>query len=201
MTTAAVLAGRRGETLCSVCAKNYYVACAACHGLIPQDEALMQMDSVYCAACAAQALQANTGQALDEAEVKSLVSEFIELHADEKRVKDRLDAIKEQLKTAAATRQRVSGAVTLGGEGGAVKCSFKTNLKCIPEKVSALEDQLEPDKFAALFERKVSYSPVKDQLEKFLSGDAATDADLRQSVLAAVERIETPTLTVVRPKK
>jgi len=197
----AVPAGRRGETLCSVCAKNYYVACATCHGLIPQDEALTQADAVYCADCAAGALQANAGEAVDEAEVESLVSEFIELHAEEKRVKDRLDAIKEQLKATAATRQRVSGAVTLNGEGGAVRCSFKTNLKCIPEKMSALEEGLEPDKFAALFERKVSYSPVKDQLEKFLSGDAVTDADLRQSVLAAVERIETPTLTVVRPKK
>lgn len=200
----AVPAGRRGETLCAVCAKNYYVACAACHGLFPQDEALTQTDAVYCVDCAAQALGANAGEALDESEVESLVSEFIELHAEEKRIKDRLDAIKEQLKATAATRQRVAGAVTLGGESGAVKCSFKTNLKCIPEKVSALEEQLEPDEFAALFERKVSYSPVKDQLEKFISGDGGsggTDADLRQAVLAAVERIETPTLTVVRSKK
>jgi len=197
----AVLTGRRGETLCAVCAKNYYVACAACHGLIPQDEAFTQTDAVYCADCAAGALQANAGDAVDEAEVESLVSEFIELHAEEKRIKDRLDALKEQLKAAAATRQRMAGAVTLGGEGGAVKCSFKTTFKCLAEKVSALEEQLEPDKFAAIFERKVSYNPVKDQLEKFLSGDAETDADLRQSVLAAVERIETPTLTVVRPKK
>ena len=203
MTAAdAVLAGRRGETLCPGCAKNYYVACAACHSLIPQDEALTQTDVVYCTDCAAQALGANAGEILDEAEVETLVAEFIELHTEEKRIKDRLDAIKEQLKAAAATRQRVAGAVTLGGEGGAVKCSFKTSLKCIPEKVSALEAQLEPDKFATFFDRKVSYSPVKDQLEKFLSGDGGgTDADLRQTVLAAVERIETPTLTVVRPKK
>ena len=200
----ALLAGRRGETLCAVCAKNYYVACAACRGLIPQDEALTRDDAVYCADCAAQAVVgANAVEALDDAEVESLVSEFIALHAEEKRIKDRLDALKEQLKAAAAGRQRAAGAaVTLGGAGGAVKCSFKTNLKCIPEKVGALEAGLEPDKFAALFERKVSYSPVKDQLEKFLSGDdGGADAELRQSVLAAVERIETPTLTVVRPKK
>jgi hypothetical protein len=98
-------------------------------------------------------------------------------------------------------RERVAGAVTLSGEEGAVKCSFKTNLKCIPEKVSALEQQLEPDRFAALFERKVSYSPVKDQLEKLLSNEGGADANLRESVLAAVERTETPTLTVLRPKK
>lgn len=199
----ASVAGRRGETLCAVCAKNYYVACATCHGLIPQDEALSHADAVYCVDCEAQALQANAGGVAvpDEAEVESLVSEYIALHAEEKRIKDRLDEVKEQLKTAASVRRRVAGAVTLSGEEGAVKCSFKTNLKCITEKVSALEEQLEPEKFAALFERKISYSPVKDQLEKFLANDDGTETNLREVVLAAVERTETPTLTVVRPKK
>lgn len=197
----AALAARGGETLCAGCAKSYYVPCATCHGLIPQDEARTRGDAVYCVECEAQALKAKAVDAPEESEVEALVSEYIALHAEEKRVKDRLDEIKEQLKAAASVRARVAGAVTLSGEVGAVKCSFKTNLKCIPEKVSALEEQLEPDKFAALFERKVSYSPVKDQLEKFLSSEDGTDANLRESVLAAVERTETPTLTVVRPKK
>lgn len=198
-----VVSGRRGETLCAVCAKNYYVACATCHGLIPQDEALAHADAVYCVDCEAQALKANAGGEVvpEEAEVESLVTEYIALHAEEKRIKDRLDEVKEQLKAAASVRRRVAGAVTLSGGEGAVKCSFKTNLKCIPEKVSALEGQLEPEKFAALFERKINYSPVKDQLEKFLSNDDGTEANLREVVLAAVERTETPTLTVVRPKK
>lgn len=197
----AVVAARQGETLCAVCAKNYYVACAACQGLIPQDEARTHEDTVYCSDCEAQALRAKAGDVPDESEIESLVSEFIALHGEEKRIKERLDEIKEQLKAAASVRARVAGAVTLSGEEGAVKCSFKTNLKCIPERVSALEGQLEPEKFAALFERKVSYSPVKEQLEKFLSDDAGGDANLRESILAAVERTETPTLTVVRPKK
>ncbi|HJR06236.1 MAG TPA: hypothetical protein VJ842_02990 [Pyrinomonadaceae bacterium] len=197
----ATVTGRRGETLCAECAKNYYVACSACGGLIPQDEALSRDDAVYCSDCAAQALKARAGDAPDESEVETLVAEFIKLHAEEKRIKDRLDEIKEQLKSAASARERVAGAVTLGGTEGAVKCSFKTNLKCIPEKVSALEEQLEAERFAALFERKVSYSPVKDNLEKFLSSDGGTDATLRALVLAAVEKTETPTLTVVRPKK
>ena len=199
--TDSVATGRRGETLCAECAKNYYVACSICGGLIPQDEALSRDDAIYCSDCEAQALKAKAGDAPDESEVESLVAEFIKLHAEEKRIKDRLDEIKEQLKAAASARERVAGAVTLGGAEGAVKCSFKTNLKCIPEKVSALEEQLEADRFAALFERKVSYSPVKDNLEKFLSGDGGTDATLRALVLAAVEKTETPTLTVVRPKK
>ena len=200
-TVAEPVAGRRGEILCPACAKNYYVACALCRGLIPQDEALTQRDAVYCLDCNAQASQAAAGYAPDDAQVESLVSEYIGLHAEEKRIKDRLDEIKEQLKAAAAARERVAGAVTLSGEEGAVKCNFKTSLKCIPDKVSALEGQLEPDEFAALFERKVSYSPVKDNLEKFLSNDAGTDAHVRELILAAVERTETPTLTVVRPKK
>jgi hypothetical protein len=195
------VAGRRGETLCPACAKNYYVPCAHCHGLIPQDEAHTHRDAVYCADCHAQGAERPAGDAPGDAEVDALVSEYIALHAEEKRIKDRLDEIKEQLKTAAAARERVAGAVTLSGEEGAVKCSFKTTLKCIPERVTALEAQLEPERFAALFERKVSYSPVKDQLEKFLSGDAGTDANLRAQILSAVERTETPTLTVVRPKK
>jgi len=193
--------GRRGETLCSACARNYYVACALCHGLIPQDEAHTRSDAVFCSDCAAQGAQAQAGDTPDDSEIAALVSEYIGLHAEEKRIKDRLDEIKEQLKAAAAGRERVADAVTLRGEEGALKCSFKTNLKCIAEKVSALEEQLEPEEFAALFERKVSYSPVKDQLERFLSNDAGTDANLRELILAAVERTETPTLTVVRPKK
>jgi hypothetical protein len=200
-TAAEAVNGRRGETLCAGCAKNYYVACAHCRGLIPQDEALMRGDVVCCSDCVAQGAQAQAVDAPGDAEVQSLVSEYIGLHAEEKRIKDRLDEIKERLKAAAAARERVAGAVTLSGEEGALKCSFKTNLKCIPEKVSALERQLEPVEFASLFERKVSYSPVKDNLEKFLSNDAGTDAPLRALILAAVERTETPTLTVVRPKK
>jgi hypothetical protein len=197
----AAVTARGGETLCAGCAKNYYVACAACDGLIPQDEARTHADVVYCSDCEAQALRAKAGDVPDESEVDALVSEYIALHREEKRVKDRLDEIKEQLKAAASVRSRVAGAVTLSGGEGAVKCSFKTSLKCIPEKVSALEQQLEPEKFAAFFERKVSYNPVKDELEKFLSNDDGGDANLRESILAAVERTETPTLTVVRPKK
>ena len=200
-TPTGTVAGRRGETLCAGCAKNYYVACALCRGLIPQDEALMREDAVYCTDCDAQGLQAQAAGAPDDAEVDALVSEYIGLHGEEKRIKERMDEIKERLKAAAAARERVSGAVTLSGEEGAVKCSFKTSLKCIPERVSALEGQLAPDEFAALFERKVSYSPVKDNLEKLLSHDAETDGGLRTQILAAVERTETPTLTVVRPKK
>jgi hypothetical protein len=197
------VAARRGEILCPACAKNYYVACALCRGLIPQDEAITRRDAVYCSECDAQGAQSTAAaDAPGDAEVASLVSEYIGLHAEEKRIKDRLEEIKEQLKAAATARERVAGAVTLSGGEGAVKCSFKTNLKCIPEKVGALEGQLAPDEFAALFERKVSYSPVKDTLEKFLSGDAGTnDANLRELILASVERTETPTLTVVRPKK
>ena len=200
-TATELVAGRRGEILCPACAKSYYVACALCRGLIPQDEALTRLDAVYCTDCNAQASYPSAGDAPDDAEVESLVSEYIVLHAEEKRIKERLDEIKEQLKAAAVARERVAGAVTLSGGEGAVKCSFKTNLKCIPEKIGALEGQLAPDEFAALFERKVSYSPVKDNLEKFLSDDGATDTNLRELILAAVERTETPTLTVVRPKK
>jgi hypothetical protein len=51
--------------------------------------------------------------ALSDAELAALVAEFIRLHAEEKHIKDRLDAVKEQLKRHAASQPRIANAVTL----------------------------------------------------------------------------------------
>jgi hypothetical protein len=191
----------RGETLCGACAETYYVACAACGGLVARDEAAEKGGAVSCAGCASKSAGVAPEDAPAEAEVEQLVAEYVRLHAEEKRVKDRLDEIKGRLKLAALFRQRVANAVTLRGEDGAVKCSYRAAWKCDEEKVAALESALDAGTFASLFERTVKYSPVKESLEKLLSPGSDADASLRTLVASAVEQSEQATFTVVRQKK
>jgi uncharacterized Zn finger protein (UPF0148 family) len=191
----------QGETLCDACAESYYVACEACGGLVAHDEASEKDGRLVCAGCGVRAAGVAPEDAPAEAEVEQLVAEFVRLHAEEKRVKERLDEIKERLKIAALFRQRVANAVTLRGENGAVKCSYRTAWKCVEEKVAALEATLDAETFASLFERSVKYAPVKENLEKLLSSNSDADADLRRLVATAVEENEQATLTVARPKK
>ena len=195
------VADLRGETLCGACAEGFYAPCAACGGLVPRDEALKRDGASYCPACDLKAANVSPEDVPEEAEVDRLVAEYVALHAEEKRVKDRMDEIKERLKTAASVRQRVANAVTLRGEDGAVKCSYRAAWKCDDEKVAALEGALDAERFAALFQRSVKYAPVKESLEKLFSDEAGADADLKKLVGAAVEKTEQATLTVVRPKK
>jgi hypothetical protein len=195
------VASLRGEPLCAECAGSYYAPCAACGGLIPRDEALKRDGASRCPACDLKAANVSPEDVPEEAEVDRLVAEYVALHAEEKRVKDRMEEIKERLKTAASVRQRVANAVTLKGEGGAIKCSYRAAWKCDDEKVAALEAALDAERFAALFQRSVKYAPVKESLEKLFSDEAGADADLKKLVGAAVEKSEQATLTVVRPKK
>jgi hypothetical protein len=191
----------RGETLCGACAESYYAPCAACGGLVPRDEALKRNGASYCPACDLKAVNVAPEDVPEEAEIDQLVAEYLALHADEKRVKDRMEEIKERLKTAASVRQRVANAVTLKGEEGAIKCSYRAAWKCDEEKVAALEGALDAERFAAFFQRSMKYAPVKESLEKLFSDEAGADADLKKLVGAAVEKQEQATLTVVRPKK
>jgi hypothetical protein len=195
------LADLRGETLCGACAETYYAPCAACGGLVPRDEALKRDGAGYCPACDLKAANVSPEDVPAEAEVDQLVAEYVALHAEEKRVKDRMDERKERLKTAASVRQRVANSVTLKGEDGAVKCSYRAAWKCDDEKVAALEGALDAERFNALFQRSVKYAPVKENLEQLFSDEAGADADLKKLVATAVEKSEQATLTVVRPKK
>jgi len=196
------VAARGGATLCGACAEGYYAPCAACGLLVPQDEAVEKESRLLCAECAAAALPFVAPEDVpDEATVETLVAEYVALHAEEKRVKERLEEIKEQLKIAASVRQRVAGAVTLSGGGGAIKCSYKTALKCDDEKVAALERALDTEQFESLFQRSVKYAPVKENLERLLSDASGDHAEFRELVRAAVERTEQSSLTVVRAKK
>lgn len=198
---AAPLVSRRGEPLCAACAETYYAACSACGVLVAREEALSRDGASLCDGCDARAAGVPPEEVPDESEVGRLVAEYVRLHAEEKRVKDRLDEIKDRLKVAAAVRPRASNAVTLRGEDGAVKCSYRETWKCDEERVAALESALDAERFGALFQRSVKYAPVKESLEQLLAADSAADAELRRVVGAAVERTEQATLTVVRPAR
>lgn len=193
--------GRRGEALCRACAESFYAPCAACGGLAPVDEAVRKDAALYCLDCDARPQSVAPEDVPDESEVETLVAEYVALHAEESRVKKRMEEIKERLKTAASVRQRVAGAVTLRAGETAVKCSFKASLKCDEEGIAELERALEAGQFESLFQRSVKYSPVKENLERLLADASDESAGLRRLVLPVVERTEQAVLTVVRAKK
>ena len=199
--TARPVAGRRGEALCRSCAESFYAPCAACGGLVPLDEAVKKEAALYCLDCEAQPAGVAPEDVPDESEVETLVAEYVALHAEESRVKKRLDEIKERLKVASSVRHRVAGAVTLRAGDAAVQCSFKAAIKCDEEKVAELERALEADQFESLFQRSVKYSPVRENLERLLADSSDETAGLRRLVLPVVERTEQAVLTVVRAKK
>src|SRR5205085_3774211 len=89
--------------------------------------------------------------------------------AEEKRIKTRMEELKEALKEVATMQQRVSNAVTLRAGENAVKCSFRSSLKCNQEVLESLAERLDETEFNELFERKVSYSPHKGRVQEFLS--------------------------------
>ena len=197
----APVGGRAGEPLCGGCVEAYYVECVACAGLVAADESVARDGASYCAECAARPAGAEGADVPGEEEVAELVAEYVALHAEEKRVKERLDEIKERLKVAASVRPRSAGAVTLRAAEAAVKCSYKAAWKCDEEKVAALETVLPPERFAALFQRTVRYAPQREGVELILSAGSEEGAGLRELLRGAVERTEQATLTVVRAKK
>ena len=129
------------------------------------------------------------------------LAQYVALHEEMKRLGERADHVKEQLKRAATVRPRISNAVVLrAGEAG-VRCSYSSKATYDAEKLSAAERLLGAEGFAALFERKVTFAAVKGRLEEFLSSDEAETADARAAVRAAETRTEVATLTVVAARK
>jgi hypothetical protein len=188
---------RTGASLCRACASEFYAACASCAGLVAREEALTREDggALYCFECSGKA---EAGEdAPDEEEVASLVAEYVALQGESKRLAARADEIKERLKTAARSRPRVSNSVVLRAGDAGVRCSFASRTTYDAEKLTAAEALLGAEEFASLFERKVSFSAVKDRLEAFLSSEDDARAHAREAVRAAETRTETATLTVV----
>lgn len=198
------LLDRCGAALCRACAEAYYASCADCGRLVPKDEALTREgagDAPVCVECFGAA--AGGVDAPGDEEVESLVAAYVALHAEKKRLDAEMDAIKERLKLAASCRPRVAGAVVLrAGEGGdGVRCSYSVRTTWDAEKLSAVESLLGGEEFAALFERKVTFTPLRESLDAFLGADDAARAEARALVSSAARVAETATLNVVSPKK
>jgi hypothetical protein len=194
---------RTGAALCRACAEAFYTPCASCGGLVPTDEALARHDTgaLNCFECFGRAAAPDGTEALSEEEVAALVAEYVALHEELKRLEGRASEIKEQLKRAATARPRVSNAVVLrAGEGG-VRCSYTSKVSYDAERLAAAEALLGAESFAALFERKVTFSAVKNRLEEFLSSADEATAAARDAVRAAETRNEVATLTVVAQRK
>jgi hypothetical protein len=186
--------------VCQQCAEQFYLSCAVCGGLIPQDEAVLRDGALRCVPCLASPASADAAEALSDAELSALVAEFIWLHAETKRLNDRLDEIKEKLKRHAASQPRVANAVVLRAGEYAVKCGYTVRSNYNAERLSAVEEMLGTEQFATLFARKITFSAVKENLEAFLADEATETAAARAAILAAAERKEAATLTPVNTK-
>ncbi|MFN2416897.1 MAG: hypothetical protein ABR603_17300 [Pyrinomonadaceae bacterium] len=193
------LLDRTGAALCRACAEAFYAPCEGCGGLVPRDEALARPDggALNCFECFGRAASPDGSEPLTDEEVEALVAEYCALHEELKRLDARATEIKEQLKLAATARPRISNAVVLrAGEAG-VRCNYASKASYDAEKLSAAERLLGAEGFAALFERKVTFSAVKGRLEEFLASDDEDNAAARDAVRAAETRTEVATLTVV----
>jgi len=192
---------QNGASLCPQCAEQFYCTCAGCGGLIPQDEAVLRDGALCCAQCLAASVSKDDVAALSEEALATLVAEFIQLHAEAKHLNDRLDAVKEQLKRHAASQPRIANAVLLRTGEHAVKCGYSVRVSYHAEKLAAVEAILGTEHFAALFTRKITFSPVKEPLDAFLASEAADTAAARAAILAAVERTEITTMMPVTTKR
>jgi len=198
------LVDRCGAALCRTCAVEFYVPCAGCGGLVARDDALTRPDSathaLFCAECF-RAPAAGVDPQPSDVEVEALVARFVALHAEKKRIDAELEEIKERLKLVALARPRVANAVVLrAGEEG-VRCSYSLRTTWDAEKLSAAEELLGGEEFSSLFERKVSFTPLRDRLDEFLNDTAEERRAARELVRSAAQVSETTTLNVIGPRK
>jgi hypothetical protein len=196
------LVDRCGAALCPSCATEFYVGCGVCGRLVARDEGMARpgAEALVCADCFRAPAEEAEPLPADE-EVERLVARYVELHAERKRLDTELDVIKETLKRVALARPRVANAVVLRAGVGGVRCSYAVRTTWDAEKLSEAEGLLGADVFASLFERKVSFSPVRERLAEFLSTADDASAPARELVRAAEQTAETTTLTVVAARR
>jgi hypothetical protein len=162
---------------------------------------MLRDGALCCAQCLAASVSRDDAVALSDEALAALVAEFIQLHAEAKQLNERLDAVKEQLKRHAASQPRAANAVVLRTGEHAVKCGYSARVSYQAEKLAAVEAMLGTEHFAALFARKITFSPVKTSLDAFLASEAPDTAAARAAILAAAERTEIVTLAPVTPKR
>lgn len=189
----------QNNRLCADCAERYYAACAVCSLFVAKDEAFVIESAgseiqFRCLNCPAET-QSELSFAADAETVAVLVEEYLRLHVEEKNVKERLETVKEKLKQIADAQSTNGSSVTLESPEGAVKCSYRTTLKVVPESVFALREQLDVSVFNRLFAEKISFDLTKD-FEKVLADDLP--AEIKQQIEAAVKRGESSTLNVLK---
>lgn len=207
LTEDAAVLDRCGAALCRTCAAEFYIACAGCGGLMPSDEALrrVEAEAARCAECFGGDVLTDGEELPSEDELAALIAEYVALHDEAKRLDARMSEIKEQLKLAARVRPRVSNAVVLRASdddaGPTVRCSFSVRTTYDADGLARAEHLLGAQQFAELFERKVSFSPVKESLEAFFSSSDGERAAAREAIRSAEQRTETTTLNVVSQKK
>ncbi len=188
------------NSLCRLCVENYYAACVECSRTIAIDEAAVTGSgdkAVYrCPECKSSASrQPELNYAADE--VAELVDEYMNLHSEEKRIKDEMEAVKQKLKEIAEAQSGGKKAVTLvGSNSSGVKCTYRTSLKADAEKVADLRDCLGEEMFSALFSEKTSFDVNKNNFEKVISADADLPEDVRRQIEAAVKVSVSATLNV-----
>jgi hypothetical protein len=192
---------QNGARLCPQCAEQFYHPCAGCGGLIPQDEAVLRDGALCCVQCLAAPVSKDDAAALSDEALSALVAEFIQLHAEAKRLNDRLETVKEQLKRHAASQPRTANAVMLRTGEYAVKCGYSMRVSYNADKLAAVEAILGTEHFTALFTRKITFSAVKEPLDAFLASEVADTAAARAAILAAAERTEIATMTPIMPKR
>ena len=197
----APVCAQNGASLCPQCAAQFYLACAGCGGLIPQDEAVLRDGALCCVQCLTSPVSDAAAEALSDAELSTLIAEFTRLHAEAKQLNERLDAVKEQLKRHAASQPRVANAVLLRTREHAVKWGYSIKVTYNADKLAAVEALLGTEQFTALFTRKITFSAVKEPLDAFLASEVADTAAARAAILAAAERTEIASVTPVTPKR
>jgi hypothetical protein len=196
-----MLSSSAGASLCAECVAAYYAACSDCGGFVAKDESLSRENLVYCPACFSGPPGAAGAGNVDETLIETLIAEYVSLHAEEKRIGDRLEVIKDQLKRAAEARRREGNAVTLRAGDAAIRCNYRTSLKCDADSAEALAQLLDEGEFSRLFERKTSFTPVKDRIAEFLDDADESHRAARDAVRAALRETETVTLSVVTARK
>lgn len=182
----------QNNVLCSSCADNYYAACAGCSQMIAVDEAVIFISdekiSHLCPGCKSVDKQAEVN--FSTREITELVDEYLILHEEEKRIKERMDAIKQILKEVAEARSRDSkSTVSIAGSDGnaGVKYTYRTSFKADAAKVSELQNHLEKEVFAAVFSEKLSFDVNKSNFEKLITTESGLSEDIRREIKEAVK--------------
>lgn len=183
-----------GGRICPQCAELYYCNCAGCGELLPQGKAITSDGFEFCAECYAR----QADKPLSEEELAGLMSEYVRLYAEEKKLSEKLEKIKDRLKRHAATQRRTNNAVMLKSGDLSVKCNFTVRISYDSEKLQVAEVLLGEERFSRLFEREIKFNPVKEQLNAFLSANDNAYRAAREAINSSMKKSEVVSITALK---